>query len=57
MRSVTRYLEKELKLLVNQEKSCIVKAEECEYLGFIFKSKRITWSDESLKELSITSVA
>jgi RNA-directed DNA polymerase len=48
MRSVTRYLEKELQLVVNQEKSRIVKAEDCEYLGFIFKNKRITWSDESL---------
>ena len=48
MRSVTHYLEKELKLVVNQEKSRIVKAEECEYLGFIFKNKRITWSNESL---------
>jgi RNA-directed DNA polymerase len=50
MSSVTRYLEKELKLVVNQKKSRIVKAEDCEYLGFIFKNKRITWSDESLKE-------
>jgi RNA-directed DNA polymerase len=50
MDSVTRYLEIELKLVVNQQKSRIVKAEACEYLGFIFKSKRITWSDESLEE-------
>ncbi|MBN2001175.1 hypothetical protein JW935_26770 [candidate division KSB1 bacterium] len=50
MSSVTRYLGKELKLVVNQEKSRIVKAEECEYLGFIFRNKRITWSDESLKK-------
>jgi RNA-directed DNA polymerase len=50
MGSVTRYLEKELKLVVNQQKSRIVKAEACEYLGFIFKNKRITWSDASLEE-------
>ena len=50
MGSVTRYLEKELKLMVNQTKSRIVKGEESEYLGFIFKNKRITWSDASLEE-------
>ena len=50
MRSVTRYLERKLKLVVNQQKSRIVKDEACEYLGFIFKSKRITWSDASLEE-------
>jgi RNA-directed DNA polymerase len=50
MGSVTRYLEKELKLMVNQTKSRIVKGEESEYLGFIFKNKRITWPDASLEE-------
>ncbi|UCC97706.1 MAG: group II intron reverse transcriptase/maturase [Phycisphaerales bacterium] len=49
MVSVTKFLRQKLKLAVNQEKSKIVTADECEYLGFIFKGKRIIWSDESLE--------
>jgi RNA-directed DNA polymerase len=47
--SVSRFLERKLKLVINQEKSKIVVANECEYLGFIFKGKRIVWTDESLE--------
>ena len=50
MASVTRYLQDQLKLVINQEKSKIVKANDCEYLGFIFKGKRIIWSDRSLAD-------
>jgi RNA-directed DNA polymerase len=49
LRSVTRWLKHMLKLSINYEKSKIVKANECDYLGFIFKNKRIIWSDESLE--------
>ena len=48
MASVTRYLQTKLKLVINQEKSKVVKADDCEYLGFIFKNKRIIWSEQSL---------
>lgn len=50
LQSVTRWLERELKLVINQEKSKIVVSEDCEYLGFIFKNKRIIWSDDSLEQ-------
>ena len=49
LKSVTRYLKDHLKLDINNEKSRVIKAEDCEYLGFIFKNKRIVWSDNSLK--------
>ena len=35
---------------INPDKSQITFANDCEYLGFIFKNKRIVWSDESLKQ-------
>lgn len=50
MASVTRYLQDQLKLAVNQEKSKIVNADDCEYLGFTFKGKRIIWSERSLAD-------
>lgn len=48
MRSITRYLEERLKLVINQEKSKVVTAKTCEYLGIIFKGKQIVWSEQSL---------
>lgn len=50
MESVVRYLKCRLRLRVNQEKSRIVKSNECEYLGFTFPGKRIVWTDKSLEE-------
>jgi RNA-directed DNA polymerase len=49
LESVTRWLERHLKLKVNIEKSKIVRGNDSEYLGFIFKNKRITWSNESFE--------
>ncbi len=39
--SVTRYLERRLKLTVNQNKSKVVKATEAEFLSFTFAGKKI----------------
>ena len=39
--SITRYLETELKLIVNSEKSKVVKVSESKFLGFIFGSGKI----------------
>lgn len=50
LNSVIRYLKSRLKLDINQDKSQVVLSNECEYLGFVFKNKRITWSDESLEQ-------
>jgi len=47
LRSVTRFLEKRLKLTVNREKSGVRKADETNYLGFTFTKGSIRWSEES----------
>ena len=49
MESIARYLERRLKLTVNQSKSKVVKATEAEFLGFTFTRKKIRWSEKSLK--------
>jgi len=48
-RSVVRFLKHRLKLEINRQKSRLVRASQCEYLGFIFPGKRIVWSPESLE--------
>ena len=48
-RSVVRFLKQALKLEINRQKSRLVRAEKCEYLGFIFPGKRIVWSPASLE--------
>jgi RNA-directed DNA polymerase len=50
LRSVTRFLEKRLKLTVNQEKSGVREADDTNYLGFTFtREGKILWSDESYR--------
>ena len=44
-----RWLERKLKLVINQEKSNIVTGDDSEYLGFMFKNKRINWTNDSLE--------
>ncbi len=48
MESISRFLERKLKLKVNTEKSKVVRATECEFLGFTFTGKKIRWSDKTL---------
>lgn len=50
MQNVIRFLQRRLKLDINPDKSQIVKADDCEFLGFIFKNKRIVWSEGSLQQ-------
>ncbi len=40
--SVQRYLMQQLKLVVNEQKSSVRSARDCEYLGFAFTGKRVT---------------
>lgn len=54
LKSVIRYLKVRLNLEINSDKSRIVLSNECDYLGFIFKNKRITWSDDSLQQFKYT---
>ena len=60
MESITGYLERRLKLIVNPTKSKVVKATEAEFLSFTFTGKKIRWSKKSLhrfkqKILKLTS--
>jgi RNA-directed DNA polymerase len=41
MAGVTRYLEK-LKVKVNTDKSSVVRVQDCSFLGFTFKGKKLT---------------
>lgn len=47
MESISRYLEKKLKVKVNRDKSRVVRAEESSFLGFTFTRKRLTVSEKS----------
>ena len=42
MASITRYLEKVLKVKVNTDKSKVVQVQDCSFLGFTFKGKKLT---------------
>ena len=48
MASVRRFLERKLKLKVNEEKSQVVKTSALEFLGFAFDGSRIKWSGKAL---------
>ena len=48
MNSITRFLERRLKLQVNTGKSKVVKATDSEFLGFTFKGKKIRWTATTL---------
>jgi RNA-directed DNA polymerase len=48
MESISRFLEKKLKVQVNRDKSKAVRAERSTFLGFTFSNKRLTVSEKSL---------
>ena len=51
--SITRWIEKHLKLKVNREKSGVRKHDQTSYLGFRFKGKkkvRIVWTDDAFRD-------
>lgn len=50
MQSVRRFLERKLKLQVNENKSQVAKTDRINFLGFIFKGTKIRWSDKALRE-------
>ena len=50
MASISRFLRRELKLEVNQEKSKVASTNEIAFLGFIFKGASIRWSDKAFAE-------
>ncbi|MCG8037759.1 MAG: group II intron reverse transcriptase/maturase [Candidatus Thiodiazotropha taylori] len=50
MQWVKRFLSAKLKLVINEEKSKVVKTNELHFLGFTFKGKKIRWSDKALSD-------
>ena len=50
MASISRFLEQQLKLTVNQEKSKVAPTNEITFLGFIFKGASIRWSGKAFAE-------
>lgn len=46
--SITQYLQNRLKLVINMEKSQVVKTSESKFLGFTFVNGRIKWHPKSL---------
>ena len=50
MDSIRRFLERELRLTVNEKKSKVGLVEECGFLGFVFVRGKIRWSDKAFRE-------
>ena len=50
LRSISRYLQDRLKLVVNTSKSHVVKTNECKFLGFTFQGGRIQWHPKTLQK-------
>jgi RNA-directed DNA polymerase len=50
MAGICQYLERQLKLTINQEKSKVASTNEITFLGFIFKGASILWSDKAFAE-------
>lgn len=48
MASLTRFLQGKLRLTVNPQKSKVAPLEQCRFLGFAYRRKRIVWSEKSL---------
>ena len=49
LRSISRYLQDRLKLVVNTTKSRVVKTTESKFLGFTFRAGRIQWHPKTLQ--------
>lgn len=50
MISIQRFLERKLKLEVNQDKSQVALTNQTDFLGFTFKGTKIRWSDKAFRE-------
>lgn len=51
--SITEFLEKKLKLKVNQEKSKVGAAKKCVFLGFTFPGRIIRWTDKAFDKFML----
>lgn len=50
LRSISKFVEQRLKLVVNSDKSGVVNAAECKFLGFTFKRGNIQWHPKTLSK-------
>jgi RNA-directed DNA polymerase len=50
MISIRRFLERKLKLKVNEKKSCVAPTDQINFPGFTFKGTKIRWSEKAFKE-------
>jgi RNA-directed DNA polymerase len=48
--SLTAYLDRRLKLPVNEQKSQVAKIEHCVFLGFTFKRNKLRWSEAAFED-------
>jgi RNA-directed DNA polymerase len=48
--SVQRFLERKLKLKINEKKSQVAPTDKIDFLGFTFKGTKIRWSDKAFRE-------
>jgi RNA-directed DNA polymerase len=48
--SITRFLTRKLKLVVNEQKSRVVKVNDAEFLGFTFRGTKLRWSDRAFED-------
>jgi RNA-directed DNA polymerase len=50
MASVTRFLTRKLKLVVNEHKSRVVTTNDCEFLSFTFRGTKLRWSESAFED-------
>ena len=50
MASVTRFLTRKLKLVVNAHKSRVAKINDCVFLGFTFRGTKLRWSERAFED-------
>ena len=50
MRSIRRFLERKLKLTVNEQKSSVTATDRITFLGFAFTKGKIIWSEKSFSK-------
>ena len=48
--SIERFLNRRLKLMVNQKKSRVAKTDDTNFLGFSFKGSKIRWSNDAFRQ-------
>lgn len=48
--SITKFLTRNLKLVVNEDKSRVARINECKFLGFTFRGSKLRWSDAAYRD-------